>query len=69
MKRFILQKKLVACVRYYETMYFITDGEGTRVFTGNDEKIAKQILKTLNGYQITKDARKRKIRKLKVKRK
>lgn len=47
-RRFILEKKLVAQVRYYEHMYLIRDKAGQRVYTGTDEKTAKSILRILN---------------------
>jgi DNA-binding transcriptional MerR regulator len=59
-RKFRLETKLVAMVRYYERMYLITDESGIRVFTGNDEKTAKLVLRTLNGYRSKKSWKKKK---------
>lgn len=47
-KPFKLEKKLIASVRYYETLYLIHDTQGERVYTGSEES-ARKILKLLNG--------------------
>lgn len=59
--RFKIAKKMVVQVRYYEQMYFITDTSGIRVYTGNDEKKAREILAALNGYYARKKSRRGKI--------
>ena len=56
---------MIAVVRYYETLYLIRDEAGERIYTGNDEATAKRILKTLNAWRMVKEARKRKLGKLK----
>lgn len=57
--RFKMSTKMVGVIRYFETMYLITDKYGSVVFTGNDEDIAKQILGTLNGTRAKRNAPKR----------
>lgn len=52
---------MVVQVRYYEVMYLITDKNGIRVYTGNDEKVANSVLSTLNGYQARKRMNKKKV--------
>lgn len=47
-KAFTLEKKLVATVRYYETLYLVHDSKGERIYTGSEET-AKRILAALNG--------------------
>lgn len=57
--RFRLDRKTVVKVRYYETMYFITDSNHERVFTGSDKVTAEKILKALNREHLTRPARAR----------
>jgi hypothetical protein len=64
--KFTMEKKLVVQVRYYEHLFIIRDGEGERVFTGSDEKIARRVKAVLESYygnaskkKRTKPARKR----------
>lgn len=47
MKRFSLEKKLIAQVKYYEELFVITDLNGEKIFVGNEET-AKKYLKILN---------------------
>ncbi len=47
-KPFTIEKKLIAAVRYYETLYLIHDDKGERIYTGSEES-AKRILALLNG--------------------
>jgi hypothetical protein len=57
--RFKLSKKLVAVVRYYETMYMISDQQGERIYTGNDEKTANAVLRILNGRAVRERKKRR----------
>jgi hypothetical protein len=57
-KPFILEKKLVVQVRYYEHMYMVSDRYGIRVYTGTDEKLAKTVLGILNGDAAREERRK-----------
>lgn len=54
-RKFILEKKMVASVRYYEYMFVIRDRTNERIYTGNDEKTAKTMLRLLNGYHARLD--------------
>lgn len=58
--RFTLEKKMVAQVRYYETLYVIRDGQGERVYTGTDEKTAHHIQRLLNGCRAKKAPKRKK---------
>lgn len=49
-QRFTLSKKLVVQVKYYEQMFTISDSDGVRIYTGSDEKKAREILAALRGY-------------------
>lgn len=57
-----MEKKLVAQVRYYERLFVIFDSDGDRVFTGTDEKKAREILAALNGYFERKRRKKTSLR-------
>lgn len=46
--KFTVEKKLIAQVRYYETLYLVRDEKGERIFTGS-EAMAKRVLRLLNG--------------------
>lgn len=45
-KRYILEKKIYAQVRYYETLFKIKDQSGEVIFTGSEE-MAKRLIKIL----------------------
>lgn len=45
--KFTLEKKLIAQVRFYETLYLVRDDRGERIYTGSEET-ARKILKVLN---------------------
>lgn len=45
--KFRLEKKLIAQVRFYETLYLVRDDRGERIYTGSEET-ARRILKALN---------------------
>jgi hypothetical protein len=45
-KKYTLEKKLIAQVRFYETLYKIRDDKGETIFTGSEET-AKKILRLL----------------------
>lgn len=55
-KRFTIEKKMVATVRYYETLYLVRDVKGERVFTGS-EALATRIARLLNGDRARKRRR------------
>lgn len=46
-KKFTLEKKMIAQVRYYEKLYLVRDERGERIYTGSEET-AKKILRMLN---------------------
>lgn len=58
-RRFLLEKKMVVRIRYYENLYVIRDTQGERVYTGTDEKTAKTVLGLLNGYYARKKRKKK----------
>lgn len=45
--KFTIEKKLIAQVRFYETLYLVRDNRGERIYTGSEET-ARKILKVLN---------------------
>lgn len=54
-KKFTIEKKMVAQVRYYERLFIIRDEDGERVYTGADEKKARQILAVLTSYRMQQE--------------
>ncbi len=56
-KQFSLEKKMIAQVRYYETLYAIRDEKGETIFTGSEE-LANKLLKILKREAVKKGGRK-----------
>ncbi len=56
-KKFVIEKKMIAQIRFYETLYVIKDNRGETIFTGSEE-MAKRLIRMLG-----KDGSKRKLAK------
>jgi hypothetical protein len=54
-KKFTLEKKMIAQVKFYETLYLIHDEHGQRIYTGSEES-AKKILTMLNSKKVKRKA-------------
>lgn len=57
MKKFFVEKKFVAQIRFYEELYAVRDKNGETIFTGTPE-MARKILKLLNGGKSPRRSRK-----------
>lgn len=55
-KGFTIEKKMIAQVRYYETLYKISDERGETIFTGSEE-MAKKLLKILRADALKRKAK------------
>lgn len=55
--KFTIEKKMIAQVRFYETLYKIRDEKGEAIYTGSEEA-AKKILRILNSQGKSLKARK-----------
>lgn len=47
-RKFVVEKRLIAQVRFFEELHVIRDERGETIFTGSPA-LAKRILKLLNG--------------------
>jgi hypothetical protein len=56
-KKYLIEKKLIAQVRFYEELYVIKDEKGETIFTGREET-AKKIQKLLEQQAIRREKRK-----------
>jgi hypothetical protein len=52
-KKYTIEKKMIAQVRCYETLYIIHDERGERIYTGSQEA-ATRIAAVLNRYSGAK---------------
>lgn len=50
---FTVERKLIAQIRFFETLHVIRDERGETIFTGSEE-MAARILKVLKGDRIRK---------------